>query len=561
MITFSVLSDSAVKLTFDGNSHYLQDGEITVPKNSLALVKDESELITFIKAATGDAYLSFHIEDTNFANYTELENWYKANMVSAYGGGESSGISSGEVQTMIDNSISGKADVSAVTEAEQVLSQAINVLNHNKADISAFTAYSAATQTALDNKADISDLEDAEQVISQAINVLNNTKQNKLEYITEDTEGGFVDVNISNENEYYGATMGGGAITFITSNLNDESYTGNTLGETQIDINSTAINIINTTKTYDAVNQEWVEESSHQEIQSYEDGLYVDGEKIATVPMLNNKADVSAVTAAVSAVTPCVFDFGRAATIGITDDDWNRVMDAYQNNKPVIGILGTLRYACESLVLNTDADDHQVFQFTVSDGTSRYILDVTNLGNSNYQITRYDTIALPTTNDITNWNAKQDALIAGSGITISGNVISADGGGGVNSGEVQTMIDNSISGKVSNISLTSLNNKCEAIVQTKGSVTNYPICFSRINGESFAVFVQQQTKNFELVETSAITTSLTSSSTDSQVPSAKAVYDTLGGLKLVKLTQSEYDALVTKDPDTLYIITNVVNNS
>ena len=56
------------------------------------------------------------------------------------------------------------------------------------------------------------------------------------------------------------------------------------------------------------------------------------------------------------------------------------------------------------------------------------------------------------------------------------------------------------------------------------------------------------------VDTSAITTSISSSSTDSQVPSAKAVYDQFGGLKLVKLTQSEYDSLATKDSSTLYII-------
>jgi hypothetical protein len=30
----------------------------------------------------------------------------------------------------------------------------------------------------------------------------------------------------------------------------------------------------------------------------------------------------------------------------------------------------------------------------------------------------------------------------------------------------------------------------------------------------------------------------------------------LGGLKLVKLTQQQYDALSTKDPNTLYIIVN-----
>lgn len=62
--------------------------------------------------------------------------------------------------------------------------------------------------------------------------------------------------------------------------------------------------------------------------------------------------------------------------------------------------------------------------------------------------------------------------------------------------------------------------------------------------------------NFHLVETSAVTTSVSSTSTDSQVPSAKALYDQLGGLKLVKLTQSEYDALQTKDANTLFIIVN-----
>ena len=57
------------------------------------------------------------------------------------------------------------------------------------------------------------------------------------------------------------------------------------------------------------------------------------------------------------------------------------------------------------------------------------------------------------------------------------------------------------------------------------------------------------------VDTSAITTSLTSSSTDSQVPSAKAVYDNFDGLKLKKITQSAYDALSPNyDANTLYVI-------
>lgn len=59
-----------------------------------------------------------------------------------------------------------------------------------------------------------------------------------------------------------------------------------------------------------------------------------------------------------------------------------------------------------------------------------------------------------------------------------------------------------------------------------------------------------------LVETSAITTTITSSSTDAQVPSAKSVNDKLGGLSLVKLTQSEYDSLTTKNNSILYVIVN-----
>ena len=57
------------------------------------------------------------------------------------------------------------------------------------------------------------------------------------------------------------------------------------------------------------------------------------------------------------------------------------------------------------------------------------------------------------------------------------------------------------------------------------------------------------------VDTSAITTTITSSSTDAQLPSAKAVYDNFDGLKLKKITQSAYDALSPNyDANTLYVI-------
>lgn len=52
-------------------------------------------------------------------------------------------------------------------------------------------------------------------------------------------------------------------------------------------------------------------------------------------------------------------------------------------------------------------------------------------------------------------SGKQDTLIAGDNITISGNVISATGGGGgIDSGTVQSMIDGSISGKADSSAVT-----------------------------------------------------------------------------------------------------------
>lgn len=56
------------------------------------------------------------------------------------------------------------------------------------------------------------------------------------------------------------------------------------------------------------------------------------------------------------------------------------------------------------------------------------------------------------------------------------------------------------------------------------------------------------------IATSAITTAITISSTDSQVPSAKSVYNRLGDMKIVKLTESQYSALAIKDYNTLYVV-------
>ena len=165
---------------------------------------------------------------------------------------------------------------------------------------------------------------------------------------------------------------------------------------------------------------------------------------------------------------------------------------------------------------------------------------------------------------------KQDVLTAGTGIDITNNIISVTGGGG--SVTVDPTFDANSTNPVANSAITRNLTSGDGNISLSGgryrwefnSVggygTNKGFYLDTINGEP-VVRQYNVTRTLQLVETSAITTSLTSSSTDSQVPSAKAVYDAMGGLTLLPISQADYDLLPTKDPNTLYIITNVVNNS
>ena len=109
MITLNA-SGGSITFEFSGNSTYLNDGTIEVPVNSLALIIDESDMATFKKAASNDIFVSANIAEFGMTK-DELESWFKENAVGSTGGG----VDSGTVQTMIDQSVSGKTDISAFT--------------------------------------------------------------------------------------------------------------------------------------------------------------------------------------------------------------------------------------------------------------------------------------------------------------------------------------------------------------------------------------------------------------------------------------------------------------
>ena len=189
-------------------------------------------------------------------------------------------------------------------------------------------------------------------------------------------------------------------------------------------------------------------------------------------------------------------------------------------------------------------------------------------------------------------STKQDTLVSGTNIkTINGETLLGEGNieiqGGSGGVTVDTSLDSGSTNPVANSAITNaiynqtarfdgnasdgylvslspyedenyigiIGGKIKTLANsTPQSSSAIYLYTSTINGKKTLSKSSSNTKDFSLVETSAITTSISSSSTDAQVTSAKAVYDQFGGLKLVKLTQSEFDSLDAKDSNTLYII-------
>ena len=166
-----------------------------------------------------------------------------------------------------------------------------------------------------------------------------------------------------------------------------------------------------------------------------------------------------------------------------------------------------------------------------------------------------DTTVHVTAQDKTNWNNKSDfsgsyndltnKLSAGTNVTIIDNVISAEGGGSITidpsldasstNPVANSAITNAINGKLQSVDFAATNWAGTGTTSLRKTVngstyTNYAFVAS-INQKPILASNYQHVNKFSLVETSAITTSVTSSSTDAQVPSAKAVYDIVGNIE------------------------------
>ena len=161
-----------------------------------------------------------------------------------------------------------------------------------------------------------------------------------------------------------------------------------------------------------------------------------------------------------------------------------------------------------------------------------------------------------TTYNIQDLNA-QPLLTAGQGISIENNVISATGGGGSSytAGDGIDITNGviSVTGKTD----TTTYNTYTAATNSRLS-EDEEVTAAGLNALNESLNGKADTTAFtaHTADTTIHVTSSDKSSWNGAATNASNAVTALGGLKLQQITQSAYDALVTKDSSTLYIIVN-----
>ena len=162
MITLTK-NGNAIVFTFEDNAHYLFDGTIEVPVNSLTLITDNSQMATFKKSASNDVFISATYAELGMSK-SELESWFKENACGSTGGG---GVTSGEVETMIETSLEDYYDIDEVDAA--LAAKANTATTYSKTDVDTALAAKANTATTY-----------SKTEVDNAITAATSTKQDTL---------------------------------------------------------------------------------------------------------------------------------------------------------------------------------------------------------------------------------------------------------------------------------------------------------------------------------------------------------------------------------------------
>lgn len=379
MITLTK-SGNAIVFTFDDNDHYLNDGIIEVPVNSLTLVTDDSQMATFKRSSTNDIFISARYDELGMSK-SELESWFKENAF------DTGGVTEEWVEEYVSESISDKQDVSGMTA--YTTNDAFSTHTGNT-DIHVTASDKQNWNNKSDFSGDYNDLTNKPTIPTVPTNVsdfvndagyatsgyVDSSVSGKMDTSTFNTYSASTDNRLSEDEEVTAAAL---------NSLNNNKQDKLTAGE-NITINGNVIsaaggnNVIELTQAqYNNLSD--IDPDAFYIITDADGGVTTGQVQTMIDDSISGKADTSAVTEAVSSkMDTSTFNIYSASTDARISED-EEVTAAALNS------------------LNDALDD------------------------------KADTSAV-TASITAAVSGKQDTLIAGSGITISGNVISAEGGGG-----------------------------------------------------------------------------------------------------------------------------------
>lgn len=637
--------DNSVLFTFAQNQHYLYDGTIEVPFNSLSIIADKSEAITLRKSASNDIFISAPWEnfDINASNKEDVVDALTDMLYDETGGG----VSREEVEDMIDAATSGIPSSQTIEQ----LRNDVNTISGNVQTLSGEVA----------TKADASDLQALSEKVDTKLDASAYTPTDLSEYWTSAETKSYVDDALD---DYYDKDYVDAA---LADKLDASAYTPTDLSEywtsaeTQNAINA-ATSGIPSSQVIEQLRTDVNTISGNVE-NNYYDKEYIDEKEEVVASALTQlnlrlNEDEEVTAAALNDLNDRIGSGGGALFVdfddlmnNMNDDKWDELVNAIQNNKPIFywydysegditdagqspvdGYIfidqtegeesteislkqlygggyrelyivknGSEDYevtddgrdyqpllqagsgisideynvisvtvdseldensnnpVANSAITNVIIDDEEVISRAINElndrlvavesGGSSVTVDTSlDSGSTNPVANSAITVALDgkaNTSDLTiitnnvetisgAVDGKQDVLSAGTGIEISGNVISVTGGGVTVDSAFSRTSENPVQNKVITNNVTDGNGTVGStggkykweFYSVGGVSTNQGFYIDTINGQS-VIKKYNTTRNLNLVETSAITSAITSASTNTEVAGAKAVYDAI----------------------------------
>lgn len=296
--------DNSVLFTFAQNQHYLYDGTIEVPFNSLSIIADKSEAITLRKSASNDIFISAPWENFDI-NASSKEDVVDALVEMLY---DEAGISQEEVQDMIDAATSG-------IPSSQVIEQLrtdVNTISGNVQTLSGEVA----------TKADASDLQALSEKVDTKLDASAYTPVDLSEYWTSAETKSYVDGKVDDAlDDYWTSAETQNAINAATSGIPSSQV----IEQLRTDVNTISGNVEN--NYYD---KEYIDEKEEVVASALTElNLRLNEDEEVTAAALND------LNSKIGSGGGALFVDYQDLIDNMNDDKWDELVNALQNNKPI----------------------------------------------------------------------------------------------------------------------------------------------------------------------------------------------------------------------------------